>query len=317
MTNLVIYQKLGTYLALLQAKGRRKNMTKRKSRKTGRVQSQNNSDNILEYYLKDINKVPLLTREQEIEIAREAARGNKIARDKLINANLRFVVRIAKRYQGHGLPLTDLINEGNLGLIKAVEHFDVDRGYHFISYAVWWVRQSILTAIAEKSRMIRMPLYWNSKFIQIDKSKESGMDQQSNRNEISDMANELGMNAEKLLEIIVFKQDILSLDQPSNDSQKASPIGDFLESGHHTSPEEQVMNNALQDDIKRLLDTLNNREAEVIRARYGLVDGIPKSLEEIGDHFNLSKEGVRQIEKRALKQLKHHSCIRVLEPYVA
>ncbi|MCL2479348.1 MAG: RNA polymerase sigma factor RpoD/SigA [Treponema sp.] len=292
-------------------------MTRKRSKKTERVRSQNNSDDILEYYLRDINKVPLLSREEEIKVAREAAGGSRQARDRLINANLRFVVRIAKKYQGHGLPLTDLINEGNLGLIKAVKHFDAERGFHFISYAVWWVRQAILTAIAEKSRMIRMPLYWNSKFIQIDKSKDASMESQINKNEIHEIADELGIEVDKLRELIMFKQEVLSLDHPASDGEKNTPIGDFLESGHHSSPEVNMLNNALQDDIEKVLDTLNNKEAAVIKARYGLDDGVSKSLEEIGDYLKLSKEGVRQIEKRALSQLKHTSRSRMLQPYVA
>ncbi|MCL2834879.1 MAG: RNA polymerase sigma factor RpoD/SigA [Treponema sp.] len=292
-------------------------MTKKNNKKSGRVQSQNHSDSILECYLKDINRIPLMTRDEEIRTAKEAAKGNKIARDKLINANLRFVIRIAKKYQGHGLPLTDLINEGNIGLIKAVEHFDADRGFHFISYAVWWVRQTILTAIAEKSRMIRMPLYWNSKFIQMDKSKDLQKETQPGSSDLMEMARDLGIEADKLKDVMIFKQEILSLDHPAKDGEKTTPIGDFLESGKHTSPEVHVMKNALQDDIEKVLDTLNYKEAAIIKARFGLEDGIARSLEEIGEHFKLSKEGVRQIEKRALKQLRQRHCSSVLEPYVA
>ena len=272
--------------------------------------------NALECYLKDINKVPLLSRDEECKIAREA-KACKIARDKLISANLRFVVKIAKKYQGQGLPLEDLINEGNIGLIKAAKNYDTERGYHFISYAVWWIRQSILMGIAEKSRMIRMPLHWNSRLIQIEHARQTALDNKHINENMSEIAEKLKMKTEKVNELILMAQETISLEQPTNDETNPSMLGDFLESDQHPSPEDYVLNKSLQDEIEKILNTLTNRESAILKARYGLDDGVPKSLEEIGRRFNISKEGVRQIESRALAQLKSPEKRDRLENYVA
>ena len=290
---------------------------KKKIKKVRKIDSQNSSDDILDIYLSEINKIPLLSREEEEKTAREAALGNTMAREKLINANLRFVIKIAKKYQGQGILLEDLINEGNIGLIKAVKNFDVDKGFHFISYAVWWIRQAILAAIAEKSRIIRMPMYWNSKYVQMGRNRDAKKTNQKIENEISDLAKKIGMDAGLVQDLILFTQDIVSLDHPINEHEDKAPIGDFLESENTVSPELYALTRALHSDIDRVLGTLGEREAAVIRARYGLIDGIQKTLQEIGDHYNMSKEGVRQIENKALRQLRKHSRSRILESYVA
>ena len=292
-------------------------MIKRKKRKSMPVQSQNKSDGVLDSYMHDIKKIPLLSREEEQKIAREAGKGNKAAQDKLINANLRFVIRIAKKYQGQGLPLEDLISEGNVGLLKALKHYDPDRGFHFISYAVWWIRQSILMAIAEKSRFIRIPMHWNSKLIQIEKSRMMVTENQISGNEITEMAEQLGMEPEILRELMLLRQDTISLEHPVNMNGTSSQLGDFLEGLYDESPEEHALNQSLQDEIEKVLDTLSSKEAEVIRARYGLVDGIPKSLEEIGVRYNMSKERIRQIENTAIDLLRQPSRSRRLESYIA
>ncbi|MDR0312827.1 MAG: RNA polymerase sigma factor RpoD/SigA [Treponema sp.] len=287
----------------------------KRSKKSVQAKLLKGNDDVLDYYMSDIRKIPLLSREDEVKLATEAANGNKAARDKLIEANLRFVIRIAKRYQGQGLPLSDLINEGNIGLIRAASHFDVNRGFHFISYAVWWVRQSILTAIAEKSRMIRLPVQWNSKLFQIEKSK--GQNYQSSENDLAEIAEQLGLDVEKAKEIAMLGQDIVSLEQPGNDGESYSSIRDFLVSENEASPEERVMNLTLQEEINHVLECLGKKEAEIIRARFGLDNQCPKSLEEIGDRFHMSKEGIRQIENKALRHLREPELRKRLESYVA
>ena len=292
-------------------------MTKKRNKKTSRAKVKRGHDDILDCYLSDISRTPLLSREEEIKTAKEAANGSIPARDKLISANLRFVVKIAKKYQGHGLPLEDLINEGNIGLIKATENYDVNRGFHFISYAVWWIRQSILAAIAEKARFIRMPIHWNTQLIQIQKARQLIQDSQNQRNEITEIANQLGMDSEKVKELIMLAQEVVSLDQPTQEVNHAASIGEFLENENQASPEENAMYGIMQSEIEKALDTLDSREAKVLKARYGLDDGIPKSLEEIGEHYRISKEGVRQIESKALNRLRQSGQSRALESYVA
>jgi len=292
-------------------------MTKKKTRKAGREKVKGFCDNILDSYLNDIARTPLLTREEEVKVAKEAAAGSMEARNKLINANLRFVVRIAKKYQGHGLPLEDLINEGNIGLIKATENYDASRGFHFISYAVWWIRQSIITAISEKARIIRMPMHWNTKLLQIQKIRQMIHESQDHVDELKEIASQLGIDSERIKELVFLGQEVISLDQPTKDNGYASTIVDFLECENQSSPEEIALKGIMQNDINNALKILNKKEAAVIKARFGLTDGIPRSLEEIGDFYNISKEGVRQIENKALNLLRQSNRSRALEHYVA
>jgi RNA polymerase primary sigma factor len=269
----------------------------------------------LALYLREINRIPLLSREEEDKIAREAARGSKKAQDKLVNANLRFVVNVAKKYQGQGLPLEDLISEGNIGLLNAVQRFDVDKGYHFISYAVWWIRQAILKAICEKSRMIRLPLNRVNELVQIEKVRKFVQD--GTEAEVREVARLLNMNPDKVAELLNISRDMISLENPVYEEKNSSSLGDFIEADQYRSPDALVVESALQDDIEMVLDTLDKKEAEVIRFRYGLGNKAPLSLKEIGDRFDLTKERIRQIEKKALKRLQHPARRKVLETYVA
>ena len=289
-------------------------MTKKKSRKSELLMDK---EDLIDSYLREICSIPLLSREEEEEIAREAVQGNKEARDKLVKANLRFVVKIAKKYQGRGLPLLDLISEGNIGLLKAVEHYDVNRGFHFISYAVWWIRQSILLALAEKARIIRVPLHWNTKMIEIDRARQLFQDSQSLGHEIEKIAGHTGMDSEKVRELIMLGQEALSLEQPAHENETSASIGDYLESEYPHTPEDHAVNSTLQEEIEKVLKTLENKEAEILRARYGLGNNIPMSLEEIGNHYHMSKEGIRQIENKAIKRLQSPDRRRRLEAYVA
>jgi RNA polymerase primary sigma factor len=274
-------------------------------------------ENVLSVYLKEINKIPLLTKEEEDQIARAAAQGNKAAQDQLASANLRFVVNVAKKYQGQGLPLSDLISEGNIGLLNAIERYDVDKGYHFISYAVWWIRQSILKAICEKSRMIRLPLNRANELVQIEKARKLVQDGQGAESEIHEIARLLDMDPAHVEELVNISRELISLENPVYTDRDSSLLGDFIEDENYIPPDEQAVTRALQQDIEMVLSTLNPKEADIIRYRFGLGDSVPMSLKEIGDRFNLTKERIRQIEKKALKRLQHPSRQRILESYVA
>jgi RNA polymerase primary sigma factor len=292
-------------------------MTKKKSKKSEKSRIINDSEDIVDSYLREISHIPLLSREEEEKFAREAAQGNMVSRDKLIKANLRFVVKIAKNYQGRGLPLLDLISEGNIGLIRALEHCDVDRGFHFISYAVWWIRQSILMAIAEKARIIRVPVHWNIKLNEIEKVREGLQDNQGMGNDIEKIAGHVGMDSEKVQELVMLGQDVLSLEQPVNVNNTSTSFGDFLENEKLESPEDHAIKMTLQEEIEKVLKTLGDKEANIIRARYGLGNKRPMSLEEIGERYNMSKEGIRQIENKAIKQLQSPDRRSRLESFVA
>ncbi|MDR1635967.1 MAG: RNA polymerase sigma factor RpoD/SigA, partial [Treponema sp.] len=252
------------------------------------------------------------------QTAREAAKGNKQARDRLINANLRFVVNVAKKYQGQGIPLLDLIGEGNVGLINAVERYDVNKGYHFISYAVWWIRQAILKAICEKSRMIRLPQNRANELVQIEKARKLVQESHNAGGEIREIAELLNVEQDYVAELLNISRESVSLENPaSSGGQKSSALKDFIEDENYQAPEDYAMGQALQRDIEAVLKTLDKKEAEVIRFRYGLGDTVPMSLQEVGEKFNLTKERIRQIEKKALKRLQHPTRQRILGDYVA
>jgi RNA polymerase primary sigma factor len=274
-------------------------------------------ENILSIYLKEINKIPLLSREEENAIAREAVNGSKTAQEKLIKANLRFVVNVAKKYQGQGLPLSDLISEGNIGLMNAIKRYDVDKGYHFISYAVWWIRQSILKAICEKSRMIRLPLNRANELVQIEKARKLVQDGQSAEAEIGEIAKLLDMGPAHVEDIINISRELVSLESPIYTGKDSSNLGDFIKDQDYKTPDETILDSSLHSDIESVLKTLDKKEAAIIRYRFGLGKTAPMSLKEIGDYFNLTKERIRQIEKKALKRLQHPSRKRLLESYVA
>ncbi len=275
-------------------------------------------DNVLAMYLKDINKVPMVSREEEIELATKAQSGDKAAKNKLVNANLRFVVNIAKKYQNHGLDLTDLISEGNIGLLTAVEKFDVSKGYHFISYAVWWIRQSILKAICEKSRAIRLPLNRANELVQIEHAKKVIGSKKSEQQEYEEIAAMLNMDASHVRDMINISRDIVSLDAEINDgSDSHAKLGDFFEDASYERPEEKAITKAMHDDINSVVDTLRPNEAKVIRMRYGLNGLKPMSLKEVGLECDLTKERIRQIEKHAIVRLQHPTRARKLEAYVA
>ncbi|MDR2209946.1 MAG: RNA polymerase sigma factor RpoD/SigA [Spirochaetaceae bacterium] len=279
-------------------------------RKTGTK----NDKNTLAMYLREINNIPLLTRDEEEKCAREAVAGNLAAQHKLVSANLRFVVNVAKKYQGQGIPLEDLIGEGNLGLLNAIKRYNVDKGYHFISYAVWWIRQAILKAICEKSRMIRLPLNRANELVQIEKARRLVQEGES---ELKEVARLLDMDVGHVEDLLMISRDMVSLENPIYNEKDSSTMGDFIEAVHYQTPEAHAMDAVMHDDIELVLGNLDKKEADVIRFRYGLGNRPPLSLKEIGDHFNLTKERIRQIEKKALIRLQRTASRRVLETYVA
>lgn len=275
-------------------------------------------DEVLGLYLKDIKNIPLLTHEEEVELAKKAQKGDEQAKNKLVKSNLRFVVNVAKKYQNHGLDLVDLISEGNLGLLTAVEKFDVSKGYHFISYAVWWIRQSILKAICEKSRAIRLPLNRANELVQIEHAKKVVGNKKSEQQEFEEIAKMLNMTPSHVRDMVNISKEMVSLDSEVNNGDNShTSFGDFQEDTLYARPEESAINQAMSKDIDKVLKTLRPNEEKVIRMRYGLNGLKPMSLKEVGETCNLTKERIRQIEKHALVRLQHPTRARRLEAYVA
>lgn len=276
--------------------------------------------NALSLYLKEINKIPLLTAEEELKYSELAAKGDAEAKKKLVNANLRFVVNVAKKYQNQGLPLTDLISEGNIGLMSAVDRFDPQKGFRFISYAVWWIKQSILKAICEKARAIRLPSNRANELIQIERAKRNselyGTSSSGSQKELKEIAEVLGYDEKSIYRIMNAARTPISLNTAIDDDSD-SVVGDFLEDELYEKPEDFAVNSVLKDEINSLLKKLNKREAEILKYRFGL-DGYDRhSLKEVGMIFNLTKERIRQIEKKSLEHLKNQKGIYKLKTYVA
>ena len=277
-----------------------------------------NDENVLSMYLKDINKVSLLSRDEETDLALKAKAGDKAAKDKIVNANLRFVVNVAKKYQNHGLDLPDLISEGNIGLLTAVDRFDVSKGYHFISYAVWWIRQAILKAICEKSRAIRLPLNRANELVQIEHARKLMTGDKTEEQEFAEVARMLKMDKQHVREMVNISRDMISLDAQvaSSDNDRTS-VSDFIEDERYDNPDEEAISNAMKRDIGKVLNTLKPNEAKVLSLRYGLNGTRPMSLKEVGDTCNLTKERIRQIEKHAIVRMRHPRRMQRLEAYIA
>lgn len=264
------------------------------------------TDSSISWYLDQINRIPLLSREREDFLARAARDGNEKAKDELIKSNLRFVVSIAKKYQTSGISLLDLINEGNLGLIKAAEKFDPDRGFHFISYAVWWIRQSIMLAISQKASLIRLPLNRTADLQKIERVHKKLENKFGREPSASEIAEELDMDNEEINHLRNITQDFVSLDSTLGDSEDTTLL-DMIVDPKADSPDEQVFEESLSNSLNEVLATLTDSEKEILSMRYGLNGYEPMSLQQIGDKFNLSKERIRQIEKKAIRRLRHPS----------
>jgi RNA polymerase primary sigma factor len=269
----------------------------------------------LSKYLEEIGQYEPLDPKDEISLAQRVKQGDRLALKKLTEANLRFVVSVAKDYQGQGLPLTDLINEGNLGLIKAAERFDETRGFKFISYAVWWIRQSILQALAEHSRIVRLPLNRVGTISKISKTSDR-LEQKLERTPTErEIAKELDMAPEEVADAIRISKRHHSLDAPFPEEEKNS-LMDVIEDEHQDSPDFDLMSDSLKKEIRSALDTLKDREREVIRMYFGIDREYALTLNEIGEEFNLTRERVRQIKEKAIKRLQHKSRSRKLQTYL-
>jgi RNA polymerase primary sigma factor len=272
-------------------------------------------DDPVRMYLKEIGKIPLLTAEEEQELARRMADGDVEAQKRLAEANLRLVVSIAKRYTGRGMQFLDLIQEGNMGLIKAVEKFDYEKGYKFSTYATWWIRQAITRAIADQARTIRIPVHMVetiNKVIRMSRqlSQELGHDATS-----QELAAALKMPVARVEEILKIAQEPVSLETPIGEEED-SHLGDFLEDEDASAPAEAASANLLREQLSEVLGTLTEREAKVLRLRFGLEDGRPRTLEEVGKEFDVTRERIRQIEAKALRKLRHPSRSKKLKDFL-
>lgn len=275
-------------------------------------------DETVSIYMKDINRFPLLSVEEEKELAVKAREGSRAARNKLVNSNLRFVITVAKTYQGRGMELIDLISEGNLGLLSAVEHFDVNKGFRFISYAVWWIRQSIQKALCDKSRAIRLPMNKINELSQIERARSLVDSDKAEEQQIEEIAEILGTEAGKVKEMMNLNKDIISLDAPLDSSSKTGAVfGEKISDDMNSGPEETAIENAMKKDVNEAVESLKPAAARILRMRYGLGGAKPMSLSEIGGICGLTKERIRQIEKGAVQKLQMPSRRKRLESYVA
>lgn len=274
------------------------------------------SDDSVRLYLREIGKIPLLTASEELELAHRVVAGDKDAKDKMAEANMRLVVSIAKRYVGRGLDLLDLIQEGNTGLLRAVEKFDPDKGFKFSTYATWWIRQAITRAIADQARTIRIPVHMVETINKLLRTQRR-LTQELNREPTNEeIAKEMEIEVEKVEHIMKIKQDIHSLDQSVRDEDEDSVLGDFVEDEDTISPEESAANQLLKEQVKDLLSSLSEREQKIVRLRFGLEDGKNHTLEEVGQEFAVTRERIRQIEAKALAKLRKHKDARRLLDYI-
>ena len=271
----------------------------------------------LDKYLQEIGRVDLITAEEEVELARRIKKGDQVALEKLTKANLRFVVSVSKQYQNQGLSLPDLINEGNLGLIKAAQRFDETRGFKFISYAVWWIRQSILQALAEQSRIVRLPLNKIGSINKINKAF-ARLEQEFERPPTAaELAETLDMTLDEVKQSMKNAGRHVSMDAPLKDGDESSSnMYDVMRTGDTPSPDTDLMTESLRKEIERSLRTLTPREGDVIRLYFGLNGEHPMTFEEIGERFDLTRERVRQIKEKAIRRLKHTSRSRILKSYL-
>ena len=269
----------------------------------------------LDKYLQEIGKVDLITAEQEVELAQKIKAGDQIALEKLTKANLRFVVSVAKQYQNQGLTLPDLINEGNLGLIKAAQRFDETRGFKFFSYAVWWIRQSILQALAEQSRIVRLPLNKIGSINKINKTYAFLEQAHERAPSAEEIAKELDMTVNDVKESLKNSGRHVSMDAPLVEGEDSN-LYDVLNSGESPNPDKTLLHESLRTEIERALETLTPREADVVRLYFGLGNQHSMTLEEIGETFDLTRERVRQIKEKAIRRLKHTSRSKILKTYL-
>ena len=274
------------------------------------------ADDSVRLYLREIGKIPLLTAEEELELAHKVVAGEKRAKDKMAEANMRLVVSIAKRYVGRGLDLLDLIQEGNTGLLRAVEKFDPDKGFKFSTYATWWIRQAITRAIADQARTIRIPVHMVETINKLLRTQRR-LTQELNREPTNEeIAAAMEIEVEKVEHIMKIKQDISSLDASVRDDEEDSVLADFIEDEDTISPEESATNQLLKEHVKDMLGALTEREQKILKLRFGLEDGKSHTLEEVGQEFSVTRERIRQIEAKALAKLRKHKDAKKLHDYI-
>lgn len=276
------------------------------------------SDDSVRLYLREIGKIPLLTAEEEFNLAQRVVKGDKKAKDKMAEANMRLVVSIAKRYSGRGLDFLDLIQEGNTGLLRAVEKFDPDKGFKFSTYATWWIRQAITRAIADQARTIRIPVHMVETINKLLRTQRR-MTQELNREPtIEELAKELEMEPEKVEYVMKIKQDITSLDAGvgRDNDEEDSQLKDFIEDEEGVTPEESAASQLLKEQVQSILSTLSDREQKIIKMRFGLENGKSHTLEEVGQEFAVTRERIRQIEAKALAKLRKHKDSKKLHEYL-
>ncbi len=274
------------------------------------------ADDSVRLYLREIGKIPLLNAEEELALAKQVVAGDKRAKDKMAEANMRLVVSIAKRYVGRGLDLLDLIQEGNTGLLRAVEKFDPDKGFKFSTYATWWIRQAITRAIADQARTIRIPVHMVetiNKLLRTQRRLTQELNREPNNDEI---AHAMEIDVDKVEHIMKIKQDISSLDASIRDDEEDSVLADFIEDEDTISPEESATSQLLKEQVKDMLGALTEREQKILKLRFGLEDGRSHTLEEVGQEFSVTRERIRQIEAKALAKLRKHRDAKKLHDYI-
>ena len=276
------------------------------------------SDDSVRLYLREIGKIPLLSNEEEVDLAYRIVKGEKKAKDKMVEANMRLVVSIAKRYSGRGLDFLDLIQEGNTGLLRAVEKFDPDKGFKFSTYATWWIRQAITRAIADQARTIRIPVHMVETINKVLRATRKLTNELNREPTVEEIAKEMGMEPEKIDYVMKIKQDIASLDATvgRDGDDEDSVLGDFIEDEGRVSPEDAAAAQMLKEQIAEILSSLSEREQKVVKLRFGIGGGRPHTLEEVGAEFSVTRERIRQIEAKALSKLRKHKDTKKLHEYL-
>lgn len=274
-----------------------------------------NAEDPVRMYLKEIGRIPLLSSEEEIELAKRMEEGDEEAKKKLSEANLRLTVSIAKRYSGRGMQFLDLIQEGNLGLIKAVEKFDYRKGYKFSTYATWWIRQSITRAIADQARTIRIPVHMVETMNRVNRTSRRMLQEYGREPTPEEIAEAMNLPVERVLEISKISQEPVSLETPIGEEED-SHLGDFIQDEHIPVPADEAAHTLLREQLEKVMDTLSEREQKVLALRFGLEDGKPHTLEEVGREFQVTRERIRQIEAKALRKLRHPTRSRKLRDFL-
>ena len=276
------------------------------------------ADDSVRLYLREIGKIPLLSNEEETELAKKIVEGDKKAKDKMVEANMRLVVSIAKRYSGRGLDFLDLIQEGNTGLLRAVEKFDPEKGFKFSTYATWWIRQAITRAIADQARTIRIPVHMVETINKVLRTTRKLTTELNREPTIEEIAKELDMEVDKVEYVMRIKQDIASLDASvgRDGDDEDSVLGDFVEDEERASPEDSAANQILKEQLASIISTLSDREQKIIKMRFGIGGERPHTLEEVGYEFSVTRERIRQIEAKALSKLRKHKDTKKLHEYL-